>query len=163
MKNPPKLKMEKTVFEHFFDWLGILSFAAIMIYLPIQWPSIPGTVPIHFNGSGEADGWGPKWMLFLLPFVGIILWIGMYLLEKQPHIHNYLNLREDNIRAQYKNSQLLVNVMKNEVLIFFAYFTWTSVHIARGQEDWLGAWTMPVFLIIIFGSMGFFIVRSFRL
>lgn len=155
--------MEKTVFEIFFDWLGILSFAAIMIYLLIQWSSIPSTVPIHFNVSGEADGWGPKWMLFLLPFVGIILWVGMYFLEKQPQIHNYLNLREDNIRAQYKNSQFLVNVMKNEVLIFFAYFTWTSIHIASGQEDSLGVWTMPVFLTVIFGSMGFFIVRSFRL
>lgn len=163
MKNPPKLEMEKTVFERLFDWLGILSFAAIILYLLVQWPSIPENVPMHFNAAGEVDGWGAKWTIFALPIVGAALWIGMYFLEKMPHVHNYLNLTEENIRQQYKNSQLLLNVMKNEILIFFVYITWLGVRIAKGQTDTLDAWVLPIFLIVLFGSMGFFMVRSLRL
>ncbi|RNF38718.1 DUF1648 domain-containing protein [Planococcus salinus] len=163
LKKQPVFKIEKTFLERLFDWIGIFSFLAATIFLIIEWPSIPETVPMHFDASGEADGWGPRWTIFLLLAVGLALWIGLYFLEKVPHVHNYLNLTEQNVRQQYKNSQLLLNVLKNEILVFFSYFTWSSVQIAKGQADSLGTWALPVFLVIIFGSLGFFMIRSLRL
>ncbi len=39
------------------------------VYLAFIWNSLPEEVPIHWNGSGEIDGWGPKITLLLIPFV----------------------------------------------------------------------------------------------
>ncbi|NOQ75205.1 MAG: DUF1648 domain-containing protein [Crocinitomix sp.] len=39
------------------------------IYLAIVWTGLPDVVPIHWNASGEVDGWGTKTVLILIPFI----------------------------------------------------------------------------------------------
>lgn len=31
------------------------------------YPSLPEKIPMHWNMAGEIDGWGAKWMAFLMP------------------------------------------------------------------------------------------------
>jgi uncharacterized membrane protein len=31
----------------------------------VAYPSLPNVVPIHWDAQGHANGWGPKWSLFL--------------------------------------------------------------------------------------------------
>lgn len=31
----------------------------------VAYPSLPSTVPIHWDAQGQVNGWGPKWSLFL--------------------------------------------------------------------------------------------------
>ena len=33
------------------------------------YPSLPDTIPTHFNASGEADAWGSKDSIFMLPII----------------------------------------------------------------------------------------------
>ncbi|MDF2381195.1 SdpI family protein [Nostoc ellipsosporum NOK] len=49
-------------------WLWLIM-AVPIAYLLMIWKQLPDTVPIHWNYSGEADGWGPKAMLWLLLFL----------------------------------------------------------------------------------------------
>lgn len=48
----------------------IISFAMIGIH----WNDLPDEVPMHFNLQGEADRYGSKSELFILPFLGLGLW-----------------------------------------------------------------------------------------
>lgn len=32
----------------------------------VAYPQLPATVPLHWNAHGQVNGWGPKWMLFVL-------------------------------------------------------------------------------------------------
>lgn len=43
------------------------------IYLASVYPDLPAEIPIHFDWRGAADGWGPKYLLWFLPIVGIPL------------------------------------------------------------------------------------------
>ena len=47
-----------------------ISFAMIGIH----WNDVPDQVPMHFNLQGEADRYGSKSELFILPFLGLGLW-----------------------------------------------------------------------------------------
>jgi len=38
---------------------------ATLIGTLVAYPSLPGTVPIHWDAQGHVNGWGPKWSLFL--------------------------------------------------------------------------------------------------
>jgi uncharacterized membrane protein len=38
---------------------------AMLIATVVAYPQLPNTVPIHWNAHGQANGWGPKWSLFL--------------------------------------------------------------------------------------------------
>ena len=39
------------------------------IYASYIYPSLPDTIPTHFNIKGEADGWGGRDSIFLVPFI----------------------------------------------------------------------------------------------
>lgn len=92
------------------------------------------------------------------------LWMGLTIAERFPHTYNYvIDLTEKNVERQYKNARLMMNVLKTEITIFFAYLSWESIQAASGHQVGLGIWNLPIFLIVVFGSLGFFIVRSFRL
>ena len=101
--------------------------------------------------------------MIILPVISLMMWIGMTILERFPHVYNYPKLTKNNARAQYLNARLMINVLKNGIVLSFSYFTWKSIQIAFGNHDSLGVWSMPIFLLLIFGSMGYFFVKSFRL
>lgn len=37
------------------------------------WPSLPARIPIHFDGSGRPDRWGPSSQWFLLPTIATLV------------------------------------------------------------------------------------------
>ena len=47
-----------------------------LVYIGYIWGSLPDSVPIHFDIHGEANDWGSKWMILLLPAINL----GTYLL-----------------------------------------------------------------------------------
>ncbi|ANX14018.1 hypothetical protein ABE41_018555 [Fictibacillus arsenicus] len=162
-ENRPKLKIPRTFLENILDIVSIILFIAGAANLIMQWSSIPGTVPIHFNGAGEPDGWGSKVNLWILLVIGSIMWVLLTVLEKFPHVYNYLFITKENAERQYKNSRLMLNVIKNEILFFFVYMSWVSTEVAKGENDGLGLWILPIFIITITASIAFFIVRSIKL
>ncbi|MDM5314825.1 DUF1648 domain-containing protein [Fictibacillus sp. b24] len=159
----PKLKIPKTLLENILDIVAICLFIACTGSLIMQWPSIPDTVPTHFNAAGEPDGWGSKINLWILLVIGLITWILLTVLEKFPHIYNYFNLTQENAERQYKNARLMLNIIKNEMLLFFVLMSWVSTGVAQGAKEGLGVWILPIFIIGITGTIALFIVRSIKL
>src|SRR5699024_8838719 len=109
----PKLKIKITPFEIIFNGITIILFLSSLIYLLYVWADLPAKVPAHYNSLGEVDRWGSKWEMTILPIISAILWIGMTILEKYPHVYNYMRLTEENTRAQYLNARLMLHVIKN--------------------------------------------------
>lgn len=157
------MKLSKSRLAKVLDIVTLGVFLAGVIYLILQFPGLPDRVPGHYDATGNVDRLGSKMELWLLPVIAAALWIGMAFLEKYPHTFNYMNLREDNIEAQYRNGMLMLNVLKNESVLLFSYLSYQGVRIALGEADGLGVYFMPIFLGVIFGSMIIFIIRMFRL
>ena len=78
----PILKLPKTKSEKIWDYIGGSIFILSIFYIILAWGKLPDEIPGHFNGMGEVDRWGSKIELFILPFIGLFLWIVMGLLEK---------------------------------------------------------------------------------
>ena len=163
MMKQPKMKITKSPIARFLDVLTLGIFLAVIIYLIVQFQALPDRVPGHYDATGTVDRWGSKLELWLLPVIAAALWIGMTFLEKYPHAFNYMNLREDNIEAQYRNGMLMVNVLKNESVLLFSFLIYQGTRIALGEADGLGPYFMLIFIGVIFGSMIIFIIKMFRL
>lgn len=162
LKEQPKIDIPGTGFGSFLNAVSVLVFLTMLVYLFVQYGALPDQVPGHYDGAGQVDRWGGKEELFLLPLIGAALWIGMSVLEKYPHTYNYLNLTEENAEAQYKNGRLMINVLKNEMVILFSWINFQNIRVALGEADGLGSFFMPVFLAVIFGSILFFMIRMLR-
>ena len=56
--------------------LALLLIAAPFAYAAYVYPSLPDTIPTHFNIKGEADAYGGKDSIFLGP--GIMAVVGLF-------------------------------------------------------------------------------------
>ena len=65
--------------------LNIASFIMLILltlYTWINYSALPKMVPIHYDLYNHPDGWGDKNSLFLIPFIGLMIWFLMYSLYK---------------------------------------------------------------------------------
>ncbi|MFJ7669148.1 DUF1648 domain-containing protein [Lysinibacillus sp. NPDC097195] len=144
----PILKLPKTRYEKFLDVIGGGLFIVSIVFIISQFGNLPEEIPAHFNGAGEVDRWGSKIEVFILPGIGLIMWIFLGLLEKAPHLHNYpTRLNEGNVEAFYLNSRKLCNELKNFSVILFAILSCEMILVALGKLDDLGWWFLPFVII----------------
>ncbi|TFE02142.1 DUF1648 domain-containing protein [Jeotgalibacillus salarius] len=161
--NRPVIKIEKPVWAKMFSMISLILLLAASAYLALSWGDLSEVIPIHFNASGEADGFGGKWSAIMLPIIGLVMWGGLTALEKIPHTYNYLGkITEENAERQYLNGVLMMNVIKNLSVLLFAYITYEITLIGSGGSANLSSGVMPVFLIMLFSSMGWFLFKMIR-
>ena len=146
----PKLDLPKTRLQKVANIVGYGIFIAGIIYSIINLATLPQQVPIHFNIAGEADGWGSKYFLLVLPFITIVTTLALEAVEKRPHIHNHsYRLNENNVYQFYAISIRSLNLVKNGTLIIFGILQFEMVQTAREADFTLGYVMMGLFLILL--------------
>lgn len=151
-KRPQDLALEIATF------FGML----LLIGLPVlYYAELPETVPTHFNVEGIADRHGSKNSLWMLPFVGTLMCIGLYALNRVPHFFNYpVEITEENAEKNYRNGTALIRWINLITVFSFAYIEWRIIDSSTQQQSALGAYFMPVFLTAIFGTIAVFFWKS---
>jgi len=97
--------------------LGIPFIYAIYLY-----PTLPETIPIHFNIKGEADGWGSRDSLFLGP--AIIAFAGLFtyfILANIKKIDPKRSQQTDDLF--YQNMGVLTNLFLTCISLVILYIT----------------------------------------
>lgn len=61
------------------EWPLFLLMAVPFAYLGAIWNDLPERVPLHWNIEGEADRWGSRSELWLIPFLTVVVYV-MFLL-----------------------------------------------------------------------------------
>ncbi|WP_163527497.1 DUF1648 domain-containing protein [Halobacillus ihumii] len=164
MKNQPHIDLPPSAFEKLSTFISFLVMVITLIYLVVIWNKIPETIPVHFNLSGEPDNYGGKWSIIVLPIISLFIWVSFTMLEKYPHVYNYIvTIHERNAEAQYKNAVLMLSVLKLVICLLFSYLTWVSIQIGMGYQSGLGGWQMLITLAGTLGVVMIFLIRSIRL
>lgn len=149
--NRPKVHIEKTTLTKFADILGNAGILVMILLVALNWGSLPDTVPTHFNGAGDADGWGSKFTLLILPVIAIFLHILLGVVERKPHLHNYpVRLTEENAPLFYAESVKIINLTKNIIALMFAYITFHIIRGALNGSDQLNIIGLAIFIILLF-------------
>lgn len=84
------MKMLKTY------WLEFLFFAVGLVGAVIAMPFLPASVPLQFQGDGVITRTGPKWAVFIIPVVQLLVCYGFHwwincCLEKLPALAHTLS------------------------------------------------------------------------
>ena len=97
---------------------------------------MPATIPTHYNGAGQADGFGGKITILTLPLIATVLFVGMTFLNKYPHIFNYpTNITQDNVLRQYTNATRLIRYLKLIIVFIFGLIAFKTIQNANGEAD----------------------------
>lgn len=99
---------------------SVLGIAAMTVYILVRYPSLPGIVPIHFDFSGEADGFGDRSSLLRLAAImfgmgALITW-----LSTKPNVFNYpAEITESNAQRLYREGErMMVWVLAGMAVVY---------------------------------------------
>jgi len=152
MMNRPRITIQRKPIDWVIEFIGIVGLI-ILIGLPIIYFSeLPDIIPVHFGFNGQPDGFGTKAVIWVMPLLGGMLYLGMSLLNKHPHIFNYpQKVTEDNAERLYKTATRMMRVLNALVACIFAYITFAIIQTALGNHNGLGTIFMIILLILILG------------
>ena len=153
------IKIERNALDILESIVSILSIVGVAVYLILAWKTIPDQIPGHYNALGEVDRWSNKSELIVLPIISVLLYGLITLIERYPQIWNTgVRVTEENRAAVYRLLKSMIAVVKMFTLLMFASLTMIS---SLGLN--LPMWYLLVFLVVLFGTIVYFIVRLTRL
>jgi uncharacterized membrane protein len=160
-ENHPVIKIRRETIDWVLEFIAF-TFLLILIIIPfIYYSKLPEKIPVHFNIAGEPDKYGNKSSLWLLPLTGTIMYIGFTILEAFPQIYNYpVKITPENIVKQYRLATRLIRILKSVILIIFSYLSFQTINTASGATSGLDKSFLPISLLITFGVIIIYIVRS---
>ena len=153
------MKLKYTKFQIVLETIGLLLIVGMIVFVYTQWNQIPQQVPMHYNAIGEIDSWGSKYEILFLPAFGLLLYAFITAVSFFPQIWNVpVQITDENKEAAYRNTKDLIIFIKIEIITLLFLFLY---YITIAQP--LPIAVVPVFLIILFGTIIFFYVRIIRL
>jgi len=80
----PKIKLEKDVLDQFLEAIAFVSLIVLVIIPIVYYYQLPEKIPLHFGADGTADRFGDRSSIWLVPIIGCIMVIGLFMLNKRP-------------------------------------------------------------------------------
>ena len=88
MEKRLRIKLIPTLGNKILELMGCLSLFALWYLMAVNYDKLPETIPVHYNTSGKADNFGGKETILALPVIATILFVGMTIVNRFPHLFN---------------------------------------------------------------------------
>jgi len=162
-KNRPVLDIPRSQLEQTIEIVTIAALLSGIIYAAAYWSDLPDRIPVHFGIDGTPDGWGSK-LLMLLPLgVSVVIYVGLTILSRYPHIYNYpWTITSDNAPKMYALARLFMSTLKCEIVVLFSYITYATIATALGAASGLGLVSVPLIMAFVFGTIAWYFWSSYK-
>ncbi len=141
-----------------------MSLAAAVILTILNLLNLPETVPTHFDAAGNPDDHGSRNVLWIIPVIALIAYAGLTWLSGNPGSLSYpVRITDTNASVQYRNSVLMLRVMKSVVLGQLTSLIFFQRQVSIGALDKLPGWWLPVSVACTIGTIVWFLFRSIQL
>jgi uncharacterized membrane protein len=163
MTRPVITDLERSRADIIIETLAALALALLVGLTIYYYPQLPDDIPAHFDFRGQPDRIGYKGTLLMMPSLGVLIFMGLTILGRYPHIYNYpCPITESNARRQYALARQLLAAVKLLSLIIFAYIAWGQIATAKSIESGLSPWILLSATASIFLVLGVYLVRALR-
>jgi uncharacterized membrane protein len=144
--------------------LAGLALMAWITYQALNGPApLPDHIPIHFDAAGNANGWGPPSTLVLLPAVAAGIYLLITVISLLPtSIKSAVKLTAESRERIQALTRLMMAWIKAELIGLFLFLQWFIVAGIREGSNRIPAIPPPVFLVVIFATVGWHLVAVFR-
>ena len=159
----PRIEVPWGAWDWVLELVGLAGLVMLLVVPAFYYQQLPESIPVHFNFQGQPDSFGPRETIWILPTIGTVLFLLMSIANQSPHTFNYtVKIDERNAEVEYAMATRMMRLIKALIVVVFVYLDWTSIQIALGESTGLYWWFAPAFLLALFGTVGFFVLRSRR-
>lgn len=154
------ISVPSTISDKMWDIIGFMALLFLMATSIWYYKDLPEIIPRHFNAYGQPDGYSSKGIIWTLPVLGCLLYVGLSWLNNFPHLFNYpQKVTEENAVQLYTLGKRMNRALKTIISCVLSYMNYAIIQTALGQQQGLGVGFTPVILILIFGTLGYFLYR----
>jgi hypothetical protein len=147
----PKITLKLSQLDKLLEALSIAGMIFMWVYVLLEYSSLPAIIPIHFDLRGNIDNYGDRWTIFLLPAIISIVFAGLTILTKYPHVFNYTRkITTGNAMVEYTSATRTIRVIKFVIVLFLNIIVYNVVQSAKTGHSTLPAWTIIAFMIAMF-------------
>ena len=147
----PEILIEKKTIDIFFEMTALLSIVFMWGFCLYHYKSLPEIIPTHYGSNGNADDYGSKKTLFLIPFIVTIIIIGMRWLNRFPHKFNYMtSITAENAERQYQMATRLIRYLQFIISVLFTYIVVKTVEDSYVKQSKLDIWFVFILEAAIF-------------
>lgn len=141
----PRIKVPYETIDIIIEFIAITLLILMWGHCLINYVELPDTIATHFNAAGEPDSYGSKHTVWLIPGVATVMYIGLFILNKYPHMHNYMvNITEENAFKNYRFSTRVLRIVNFLCILLLTYISYMIIESAFGKQYNLGTWFIPV-------------------
>lgn len=131
---------------HIFAFSGLVAAVGTVL---LEWPTLPLTLPQHFDATGDPDRWGGRIVLVILSVTAVVVFAFLTLLERVPHRYRYpIEITPRNAPRQYMLARRLVTMIKLWVVWLLLYLILGIIAVGRGQIGSLSFWPVVATILI---------------
>jgi uncharacterized membrane protein len=143
--------------------LAALGAQAWLTYSALLSPeSLPQRFPMHFDAAGNANAWGSRATLLVVPAVAITIYLLFTVVTRFPSAFNYPVVVTLKNRARLQTLALnMIAWLKMELICLFTWIQWATIQVARHPRQQLPASLMPITLVAVFSTIAFYTVAMF--
>lgn len=153
------IKIERNALDVLEAIVSLSCLVGVSLYLILAWSTIPAQIPAHYNAAGEVNRWGSKSELIILPIISWLIYGMITLIERFPQAWNTgVRVTEENRAEVFRLLKNMIACVKMITLSIFSCLTVLS-SLARN----LPMWFLLVFLVLLFGTIAYYIVKLTRL
>jgi uncharacterized membrane protein len=121
---------------------------------------LPERIATHFNEAGVANGFGARSTLWVLVGIALLLYLTLSVINFVPRVVNLKRpLAPEREKAVWVETLAMVGWIKAEMCWVFAYLCLAMVRNGMGLQVGLGWEFLPVTLVVVLGTCGFYLVR----
>ena len=162
-KNQPLIKIDMTPIDWILEFIAILGFLTFLGTAIYYFPKLPETIPTHFNGSGQPDGYSNKSSFWIMPGISVFIYILLTVVNRFPHKFNYLvTITPQNALKQYTMGTRMIRFLKMIIVWMFLYIDLAIIQSTATEVIGLGLWFMPVFLGSVFIPLIIYFMLSYK-
>lgn len=150
------MELEPTPLDNLLDRLALVFLVIGLLVPALYYSDLPARIPIHFDLYGRPDWYAPKIWVWLLPVVSVFIY------ETMGRVR--FSGKEENKAMEHRMVNRMLRWIRVVVMLIFGFLTWAIIQVALGRWEGLGVYFLPVFLITLFGIIGYhyFRLHQFR-
>ena len=162
-KERPKIRPPRKIADRIFESLAIACVLYGLFIIIQAWPTLPQTIPTHFDASGNPDGFGSKEWIWLLPAISVVMVPAILFFRRYPWLSNVpWEINEDNAIRQYELLVRLLSLCACAVSFIFLVLTFDTISTASGGSSLFGKWLMLIFTVPIIGILVWYFIVGWR-
>lgn len=140
--------------------LGLLLGIGLVIHF---WRLLPPTIPVHFDASGRADGYGGRGGLVVLPVIGTLTYLILTGVTRIPHMFNYpWPITPGNAERQYRLAVGMFVWQKAVIMWLLGGLIYGICRVAQGRNWVFGRWFLAAAVGGMLGVLTIYLILGYR-